>query len=183
MLFPVCAVYESEPTFKEGGGWLTGFHRELGSRGISFPHASRKLSIQEILSRTKLQLISTMVCPGNPSSMFWNSQLKITRVRIANLKVRMHAQGVAAAWPQPRAQWNLAFLSWLLHSTLELLPNVAVPLKYWYPVVWQTVDSVIQENIFRDVNKREPMRWLSSRPANTRPPVVLRSTTNCQMQN
>lgn len=89
MLFPMCVVYESEPTFKEGGGWLTGFHRELGSRGISFPQASRKLSIQEILSKTKLQLISTMVCPGNPSSMFWNSQLKITRVRIANLKVRM----------------------------------------------------------------------------------------------
>ena len=95
----MCVVYESKRILKEGEGWLTGFHRELASCGISFPHASRKLSIQESikilieyyqdLHVTKLQLISAMVCPGNPSSMSWNSQLKITRVWISNLKARM----------------------------------------------------------------------------------------------
>lgn len=181
----MCAVYESKPILKEGGGCLTGFHRELTSHGISFPHASRKLSIQEILSRSACHQITANLGHG----LSWKSQFYVLKLSAENnkgLNIKLksqNAQGAVPAGPQLWARGNLSFLSWLLYSTLEVLLNVAIPLKYWFTVVRQTIDRDMQENIFQDVNKREPMRWLSYRAANTCPPVVLKSTTNCQMQN
>lgn len=40
----VCCMWKQPAAKKVGGGWLTGFCRELGSHGVGFPLISRKVS-------------------------------------------------------------------------------------------------------------------------------------------